>query len=136
MASEEDEELWTPDLETDEEKDQFIRGVMMAQVWAKVVKEPPEEIAALHKEDDEIAEEWRKLTDGEPNNFERMVADYYGVPYRFTSDDKIRLQHPYARRYEKAWVELGVEPSIREKIANAVFLGVLSRGGDGGEENE
>lgn len=127
MSEQSEGEGYQPDLETDEEKEKFIRGVMMSQVWAMVVEDAePEDIAALHEEDERVAEEYEKLLDGEEHEFGVAVADHYGVPYTPTKNG-IKLQQPWGKRYEKAWVKLGVEPSIAERVANAVFFGVMSR---------
>lgn len=125
MSGKSGNEDYQPEFKNDEEKDQFIRGVMICQVWAKVVKEDAGEIAELAESNDEIAEEYQKLLEGEDNEFSLRMADHFGLPYTH-SKNGIKLHSPYGKRYEKAWVELGVKPSMAEKIANAVTLGVLS----------
>lgn len=118
-------DTYQPEFDSDEEKDEFIRGVMACQVWAKVVKEPPEEIAQLARENEEIGEEYDKLLEGEDHEFGLKMADHFGLPYHHAGDS-VKLGRPYGERYRKAWVELGVEPSMAEKIANKVFLGVIT----------
>lgn len=114
-----------PEFESDEEQDMFVRGVLLCQVWASVVKEDPDEIAELAQTNDTIAEEYDKMLAGDDHEFGIAIADHYGLPYSHTKNG-VRLHSPYGKRYRQAWVDLGVEPSMAEKIANAITLGVLS----------
>lgn len=114
------------DFESQEEKDEFVRGVMLVQVWAKVVKEDPGDLANLAKENREICEEWDKAMKGGKHEFGVKIADHFGLPYHHAGDT-IKLGRPYGERYRRAWVDLGVEPSMAEKIASSVMFGVLSR---------
>lgn len=128
MAGSEDyeNEFYQPEFDSDAEADQFIRGVMACQVWARVVDEDAEELAELARSDDELAPEYEKMLEGEEHEFGVKMADHFGLPYTYAGD-KVKLGRPYGERYRRAWVDLGVEPSMAEKIANSIFFGVLSR---------
>lgn len=107
-----------------ENKDRFIRGVMISQVFAKVTKEDPADVAEVSRTEPGIAGEYAKLMDGKENDYEQAILDHYGIPYSFAKDS-IKLRQPYAQRYRKAWVELGVEASAAQKVLNIVTLGTL-----------
>lgn len=110
----------------DEEKDKFIRGVISMTVWSHVVDEPPIDVMRKASKDPDASREYDKLQEGEDHEFGVAMADLYGIPYRYAGDS-VKLEYPWGKRFKDAWVKVGVEPSLAERIVNTAFLGVLSR---------
>jgi len=127
MSGEHREPGWIADeceLETDDEKDEFVRGVMLAQIWGHVLDRDTGEFMDEVQEDEQLAEEFDKAMLGEEHDFGRAVVDHYGIPVS-EYGDRVTLSRKYQNRYDEALENLGIEPSTAEKLLNYVTLGVL-----------
>lgn len=113
-----------PDFDTDDERDEFICGVMAAQVWAYVVEEDTEDLLEEVRENEKLGEEYDKVLNGEEHEFGVAVADHYGLPIRYAGE-RVILPRKYKHRFNKINRKLGIEPSLKEKLANAIFFGVM-----------
>ncbi len=100
------------------------------RVWAYVVDENTEDLLETVEANEELEAEYENLLAGEEHEFGRAVADHYGIPYQFAGD-RITLNKKHARRYRRIQEKLGIEPSMKEKLANALLLKGLTGGEDG-----
>lgn len=109
-----------------EKDEQIARGVLVCEVWSDVLQKDSEDVMEAVRENENLAEEFDSLLLGESHEFGRVIADHFGLPYH-PAGNSIKLGQPYGSRYQQAWIDVGVEPSTAEKIANAVVFGVLGR---------
>ncbi len=117
-----------PRVWSQEEKDQFIRGVMIAQAWGSTIDVDPEDVVRKAQEHDDLSEEWDKLLEGNEHEFSRVMCDIYDVPYEIV-DGTLKMRRPYGPRFQNAWEEL-MQPSPEEKAVGATIMGFASQWSD------
>ena len=114
-----------PEEWSQHEKDQFIRGVMIAQAWGMTLDIEAEEVVQKTREHDELSEEWDKLIDGDEHEFNRVMCDIYDVPYSIV-DGTLKMRRPYGPRFRDAWKDL-MQPAPEEKAAGATVMSFISQ---------